>query len=58
VDAEADPSRQVGFPQVTPHQSFPGSRTTGLAAARNGRQYLLIDQNPEAIAFMQTRLKP
>jgi site-specific DNA-methyltransferase (adenine-specific) len=37
---------------------FAGSGTTGLAAARNGRQYLLIDQNPEAIALMQTRLKP
>ena len=35
---------------------FAGSGTTGLAAARNGRGYILIDENPEAIALMQRRL--
>jgi site-specific DNA-methyltransferase (adenine-specific) len=35
---------------------FAGSGTTGVAAARNGRDYILIDQNPEAIAVMQDRL--
>jgi site-specific DNA-methyltransferase (adenine-specific) len=37
---------------------FAGSGTTGLAAARNNRSFLLIDQNPDAIAVMQDRLKP
>ena len=35
---------------------FAGSGTTGVAAARNGRNYILIDQNPEAIALMTRRL--
>jgi len=35
---------------------FAGSGTTGLAAARNNRHYLLIDQNPEAISLMEKRL--
>ncbi len=35
---------------------FAGSGTTGLAAARNRRNYLLIDENPAAIALMQKRL--
>jgi site-specific DNA-methyltransferase (adenine-specific) len=35
---------------------FAGSGTTGLAAAKNNRNYLLIDQNPEAIALMKKRL--
>ncbi len=35
---------------------FAGSGTTGLAAARNHRNYLLIDENPEAIALMHQRL--
>jgi site-specific DNA-methyltransferase (adenine-specific) len=35
---------------------FAGSGTTGLAAQRNHRRFLLIDQNPEAIAVMQSRL--
>jgi site-specific DNA-methyltransferase (adenine-specific) len=37
---------------------FAGSGTTGLAAARNHRHFLLIDQNPEAIALMHQRLAP
>ena len=36
---------------------FAGSGTTGLAATRNNRNYILIDQNPEAIALMHKRLK-
>jgi site-specific DNA-methyltransferase (adenine-specific) len=35
---------------------FAGSGTTGEAAARNGRGYVLIDQNPEAVAVMEQRL--
>jgi site-specific DNA-methyltransferase (adenine-specific) len=35
---------------------FAGSGTTGVAAQRNGRRYILIDQNPEAIALMTRRL--
>jgi site-specific DNA-methyltransferase (adenine-specific) len=36
---------------------FAGSGTTGVAAARNGRGYILIDENPEAVAVMRSRLK-
>lgn len=35
---------------------FAGSGTTGEAAARHGRAFTLIDQNPEAIAVMRARL--
>jgi len=35
---------------------FAGSGTIGEAAARNGREFLLIDSNPEAIAVMANRL--
>jgi site-specific DNA-methyltransferase (adenine-specific) len=35
---------------------FAGSGTTGLAAARHGRSFLLIDESPEAIAIMEKRL--
>ena len=35
---------------------FAGSGTTGDAAARNDRRFLLIDSNPDAIEVMQTRL--
>ncbi len=35
---------------------FAGSGTTGVAAARNGRDFLLIDQSEEAIAVMEKRL--
>ena len=35
---------------------FAGSGTTGEAAAKNGRSFLLIDQNPDAIAIMHRRL--
>ncbi|MGB5698064.1 MAG: site-specific DNA-methyltransferase [Polyangiales bacterium] len=35
---------------------FAGSGTTGEAAARLGRGFVLIDQHPDAIATMRTRL--
>ena len=35
---------------------FAGSGTTGKAAARNGRSYILVDSNPEAARVMATRL--
>lgn len=35
---------------------FAGSGTTGVAAQRNGREFLLIDENPEAIHTMEQRL--
>jgi site-specific DNA-methyltransferase (adenine-specific) len=35
---------------------FAGSGTTGAAAAKNGRSFLLIDESVEAIAVMERRL--
>jgi site-specific DNA-methyltransferase (adenine-specific) len=35
---------------------FAGSGTTGEAAARNGRNFVMIDENPQACALMQRRL--
>ena len=35
---------------------FAGSGTTGEAAARNGRDYILVDSNPEAVRVMAERL--
>jgi len=35
---------------------FAGSGTTGEATARNGRRFLLVDQNEEAVRIMQNRL--
>lgn len=37
---------------------FAGSGTTGEAAARNERSFVLVDESPEAIAVMRERLKP
>ncbi|HEY8431829.1 MAG TPA: site-specific DNA-methyltransferase [Sandaracinaceae bacterium] len=37
---------------------FAGSGTTGEAAAKHGRGFVLIDDNPDAIAIMQARLAP
>lgn len=34
---------------------FAGSGTTGMAAAAHGRDYILVDQNPEAIEIMKKR---
>jgi site-specific DNA-methyltransferase (adenine-specific) len=36
---------------------FAGSGTTGEAAARNGREYLLVDSNPQAVDVMARRLE-
>jgi site-specific DNA-methyltransferase (adenine-specific) len=36
---------------------FAGSGTTGVAAVRNGRNCILIDQNPEACTLMHKRLR-
>lgn len=35
---------------------FAGSGTTGDAAARNGRDFVLIDEHPDAITIMEQRL--
>lgn len=35
---------------------FAGSGTTGAAARELGRKFLLVDENPEAISVMETRL--
>ena len=35
---------------------FGGSGTTGEAAARHGRGFVLIDNNPEAVQVAATRL--
>jgi site-specific DNA-methyltransferase (adenine-specific) len=35
---------------------YAGSGTTGVAAARLGRRYLLVDRNPEAVAIARQRL--
>jgi site-specific DNA-methyltransferase (adenine-specific) len=35
---------------------FAGSGTTGESAARNGREFLLVDENPEATQVMAKRL--
>jgi site-specific DNA-methyltransferase (adenine-specific) len=36
---------------------FAGSGTTGAAAAELGRNFILIDQNPESIEVMKERFK-
>ncbi|HXS12620.1 MAG TPA: site-specific DNA-methyltransferase [Acidobacteriaceae bacterium] len=36
---------------------FAGSGTLGEAAVKNGREFLLIDSNPEAVRVMEKRLK-
>ncbi|MFT5476909.1 MAG: site-specific DNA-methyltransferase (adenine-specific) [Planctomycetota bacterium] len=37
---------------------FAGSGTSGDAAGRNGRKFLMVDSNPEAVAVMAQRLAP
>ena len=37
---------------------FGGSGTTGAASLELGRRFVLVDQNPEAIEVMRTRLDP
>ena len=36
---------------------YAGSGTTGVAAARLGRRWLLVDRNPEAVAIARRRLE-
>ena len=36
---------------------FAGSGTTGVAAAKNGRRYILIDESAEAVVVMKKRLE-
>lgn len=47
-------STEVGDTVLDP---FAGSGTTGHAAAELGRHFVLIDQNPEALRVMESRLK-
>ena len=35
---------------------FAGSGTTGVAALRHGRRYLLVDDNPEAVRIAERRV--
>ena len=37
---------------------FAGSGTTGEAAAKHGRQFIMVDNNPEAVRVMAKRLSP
>jgi site-specific DNA-methyltransferase (adenine-specific) len=37
---------------------FAGSGTTGEAAAKHGRSFIMVDESPAAIAVMEKRLKP
>jgi site-specific DNA-methyltransferase (adenine-specific) len=37
---------------------FAGSGTTGEAAARNSRAFIMVDQSADACALMRTRLRP
>ncbi len=37
---------------------FAGSGTSGESAARNGRGFVLVDHNPEAVRVMERRLAP
>jgi site-specific DNA-methyltransferase (adenine-specific) len=36
---------------------FAGSGTFGAAAKRHGREFILVDENPQAIAIMESRLE-
>jgi len=51
VRVHADPGARV-------LDVFAGSGTTGEAAAREGREAVLVDHNPEAIDVMRERLAP
>src|SRR5690606_16400875 len=37
---------------------FAGSGTTGEAAAKHGRGFVLVDDNPDTITIMEARLAP
>jgi site-specific DNA-methyltransferase (adenine-specific) len=49
--------RVHSYPGDTVLDFFAGSGTTGEAAARNGRAFIMIDESPAAIAIMQKRLE-
>ena len=36
---------------------FAGSGTTGEAAGRNGRRFVMVDENPDAVRLMEERLR-
>ena len=48
--------RLVCPPGGTVLDCFAGSGTTGEAAARLGRDFILVDQSPEAVRTMRKRL--
>ncbi len=66
ISFQADVAGRIGYvPQhlpldpsapITVLDFFAGSGTAGEAAARNGRDFILIDDNPAAIAVMKKRL--
>jgi site-specific DNA-methyltransferase (adenine-specific) len=37
---------------------FAGSGTTGEAAAKHGRSFVMVDESPAAVKIMEKRLKP
>jgi site-specific DNA-methyltransferase (adenine-specific) len=43
-------------PEETLLDFFAGSGTAGEAAAKHGRRFMLVDENPEAVRVMQRRL--
>ena len=45
-------------PRDTVLDFFAGSGTTGEAAAKNGRSFILVDESPAAVTVMEKRLKP
>ena len=51
-----DPSWRAAFERLV-LDFFAGSGTTGEAAAGNGRAFLLVDNNPEAVGVMCRRLE-
>lgn len=48
--------RVHSFPNDTVLDFFAGSGTTGFAAREAGRKFILIDENPEAISVITSRL--
>ena len=48
--------RVHSHPGETVLDFFAGSGTTGEAAAKNGRAFILVDENAQAVAVMQQRL--
>lgn len=48
--------RASSMPGATVLDCFAGSGTTGVAASRLGRRYVLVDSNPEAVRISNERL--